>query len=131
MTKIVKVILFLLFAVAMHCVANNIFTDNQVEGQECITSYTIESQKVSSAQLPYLPEGELTNGVQSHQTITYRIQRISILEYFISLKALAHKQSLREGALARHQGRIYDSTISYFCHPACEYYVFALRRILI
>lgn len=121
----------MLFAIAIHCVADNIFTDKQVEGQECIMSYTVEPQKVSSAQLPYLPEGELTNGCQSHQTITSRIQRISLLEYFISLKTLVHKQSLIEGALAQHQGRIYDSTTSCFCHPACEYYVFALRRILI
>lgn len=131
MARLVKIILFLLFAVAIHCVADNNFTDNSVENQEYALSYTIESQKVSSAQMPYLPEGEVSHGGQSHQTVTSRLQRINLLEYSISLKALVHKQSLREDALVQHQGRIYDTTTSYYCHPACEYYVFALRHILI
>lgn len=131
MAKLVKVILFFLFAVTIHCVADNIFTDKPVDNQDCVLPYTIETQKVSNAELPYLPEGELSNGGQSHQTVTSRLQRINLLEYSISLKALTHQQSLREAALVQHQGKLYDTTTSYYCHSAREYYVFALRRILV
>lgn len=121
----------MLFAVTLHCVAYNLFTDPQTEDAENALTYVVDSQKVSSTQLPYLPEGELSAGIQLHQINASRIQRIHLLEYSTSLKALIHLQSLREAALAQHQGRIYDTTTSYYCHPASEYYVFALRRILI
>lgn len=131
MAKFVKVILFLLFAVAFHSVvANNFFAEKPVKMQECAFVHTIDSQKVTSAQLPYLPEGELSNAAQSHQIATSRIQRISLLEYSISLRTLAQKSLLREAALVQHWGRIYDTTTS-CCRPASEYYVFALRRIII
>lgn len=121
----------MLFAVALHCAAYNLFTDHQTDGEEDTLTYVIDSQKVSSAQLPYLPEGELSTGVQFHQINISRIQRIHLLEYATSLKTLIHLQSLREAALVQHQGRINDTTTSYNCHPASEYYVFALRHIII
>ncbi|WP_455584805.1 hypothetical protein [Bacteroides sp.] len=131
MAKFIKVILFLLFAVALHCVANNLFAEKPAETQEHAFVYNVDSQEVSNVQLPYLPEGELSSAAQSHQIVTTRIQRISLLKYSMSLKALTQKQSLRETALAQHWGHIYDTTTSYHCYPASEYYVFALRRIII
>ena len=130
MAKFVKVILFLLFAVTLHCVASNLFTEIPVEGQYDFT-YTTYAQKVTSAQLPYFPEGELSSAVQSHQIMTSRIQRINLLEYSMSLKALALKLSSREAVLVQHRGRLYGTTTSYYCHPSSEYYVFTLRRIII
>ena len=119
MAKFVKVILFLLFAVTLHCVASNLFTEIPVEGQYDFT-YTAYSQKVTSAQLPYFPEGELSSAVQSHQIMTSRIQRINLLEYSMSLKALALKLSSREAVLVQHRGRLYGTTTSYYCHPSCS-----------
>lgn len=86
---------------------------------------------MTSAQLPYFPEGELSSAVQSHQIMTSRIQRINLLEYSMSLKALALKLSSREAVLVQHRGRLYGTTTSYYCHPSSEYYVFTLRRIII
>ncbi|WP_221657704.1 hypothetical protein [Bacteroides salyersiae] len=131
MAKFVKVILFLLFAVTLHCVASNLFTEIPVESQEHDFTYAAYSQKVTSAQLPYFPEGELSSAVQSHQIMTSRIQRINLLEYSMSLKALALKLSSREAVLVQHRGRLYGTTTSYYCHPSSEYYVFTLRRIII
>ena len=131
MAKFVKVILFLLFAIALHSVAGNLSTEKSVETQKYDFACAAHSQKVTSAQLPYLPEGELSSATQSYQIMTSRIQRISLLEYSMSLKALALKLSSREAALVQHRGRIYGTTTSYYCHPASEYYVFALRRIII
>ena len=109
MAKFIKVILLLLFAVALHGVANNFFAEKPVETQEHAQVYKVDSQQVSTAQLPYLPEGELST----------------------SLRALAQQLQQRDAALAQHWGRIYDTTTSFSCHPASEYYVFALRRIII
>ena len=131
MAKFVKVILFLLFAVALYGVTGNLFTEIPVESQEHDLAPTEYSQKVTSAKLPYFPEGELSNATQSHQIMTSRIQRINLLEYSISLKTLALKLSSREAVLVQHRGRLYDTTTSYYCHPSSEYYVFTLRRIII
>lgn len=131
MDKFIKVILFLLFAVAFHGVANDFFAEKSVKTPEHVLMYKVDTQQVSTAQLPYLPEGELSSAAQSHQIATSRIQRINLLEYSISLKALAQQLQQREAALAQHWGRIYDTTTSFYCHPASEYYVFALRRIII
>ena len=76
MAKFIKVILLLLFAVALHGVANNFFAEKTVETQEHAQVYKVDSQQVSTAQLPYLPEGELSSASQSHQIATSRIQRI-------------------------------------------------------
>ena len=131
MAKFIKVILLLLFAVALHGVANNFFAEKPVETQEHAQVYKVDSQQVSTAQLPYLPEGELSSASQSHQIAASRIQRINLLEYSTSLRALAQQLQQRDAALAQHWGRIYDTTTSFSCHPASEYYVFALRRIII
>lgn len=130
MAEFIKAILFLLFAVIIHR-GDSIFTDKPVDKQEHEFVYALDMQKVSTAKLPLLPDAELSNCVQTHCISTSRIQRTHLLEYSISLKALAQIQLLREAALAHHQGRIYDSTTSYYGHPASKYYVFALRRILI
>ncbi len=104
MAKFIKVILLLLFAVALHGVANNFFAEKTVETQEHAQVYKVDSQQVSTAQLPYLPEGELSSASQSHQIATSRIQRINLLEYSTSLRALAQQLQQRDAALAQHWG---------------------------
>lgn len=133
MTKYVKVILFLLLTVALYGVSSNIFTENQVEQDEHIT-YSIKQQgQISSPDFPYIPVAELTN-LQAHQisvTRIQRVQRMQLEEYFTSLKSAIQCCADRENSLSQHRGRIYDTTTSYDCQPSSEYYVFALRRILI
>lgn len=131
MDKYVKVILSVLFAMILYGMTDNFSADQQVESQRYALVCKAESQELSSAQLPYLPEGELTSAAQSHQVVTPRVQRASFLEYSLLLKSLMQKLSVREGALSQHWGRIYDTTTSYKCHSVSDYYVFALRRIII
>lgn len=135
MVKCVKVILVFLFAVLLHNAANDFFTGHTVKEDDSVTlalSANIPEAVVATAQMPYLPDAELAGtGMQLHQITLSRIQRINASEYLLSLKSLAQKLVEREAALTQHQGRIYNTTTSYFCHPASEYYVFALRRIIV
>ncbi len=66
MAKFVKVILFLLLAVALHGVAGNVFTEKQVEQPEHAVTYSMKPQgQINAPESPYLPVAELTN-LQSH-----------------------------------------------------------------
>ena len=131
MAKFVKVILFLLLAVALHGVAGNVFTEKQVEQPEHAVTYSMKPQgQINAPESPYLPVAELTN-LQSHQISVTRIQRVQIGEYFSSLRNVLQCCADRDNSLSQHWGRIYNTTTSYYCQPASEYYVFTLRHIII
>ena len=56
MAKFVKVILFLLLAVALHGVAGNVFTEKQVEQPEHAVTYSMRPQgQINAPESPYLP----------------------------------------------------------------------------
>ena len=132
MAKFVKIILFLLLAMTIHCVADNLFTDKPVKGETTTHIKNVKSSEISKPEFPFLPEGELASAAQNYQGATSnRVLRTSMKEYSLTLRMLVQKILLREAALAQHWGRIYDTTVSYCCCPASEYYVFALRRIII
>lgn len=135
MARLLTLVLFLLFAVGFFGVANGSVAAGQAEESVHASMFaggTYEKGFVSSSKLPYLSEAELAGGCTPLHQITWsRVQRTHVLEYSLSLKALVHRLASREAALSHHWGRIYDTTTSYHCHPASQYYVFALRRILI
>ena len=59
MAKFVKVILFLLLAVALHGVAGNVFTEKQVEQPEHAVTYSMKPQgQINAPESPYLPVAE-------------------------------------------------------------------------
>ncbi len=131
MAKFVKVILFLLLAVALHGVAGNVFTEKTVgQAENDITYSVIQHGQISTPEFPCSPVAELTN-LQSHQISVTRIQRVQLGEYFTTLKNLLQCCAERDNSLSQHLGRIYDTTTSYYCQPASEYYVFTLRHIII
>lgn len=131
MEKIVKVILFLLLSVALHGVVGNAFTEKPVNEKENAITYSLEKQgRFNSPDTPCFPIAELTN-LQSHQLSVTRIQRVQMGEYFSTLKNLLQCCADRDNSLSQHLGRIYNTTTSYYCQPPSEYYVFALRHIII
>ena len=131
MAKFVKVILFLLLTVAFHSIAGNVSTEKMVDKQGCDITYAMEPQgQINAPESPYLPVAELTN-LQSHQISVTRIQRVQIGEYFSSLRNVLQCCADRDNSLSQHWGRIYNTTTSYYCQPASEYYVFTLRHIII
>lgn len=132
MAKFVKIVFLMLFAVAFYTAANSSFVDSSTKQGSSMLSLNTVQAKVSAAQRPYFPEAELaSNALQTYQVMMSRIQRVNVLEYTLSLKNLIQQLASRIAALAHHSGRIYDTTTSYYCHPASEYYVFALRHIII
>ena len=83
-------------------------------------------------QLPYLPDAELA-GMGGH------VHSLTILPYpaffyygiYLFIKGLGDKLAQREAVLSLHREKLFDATAYYRCQPVCEYYIFALRRILI
>ena len=116
----------MLFAVALHSVANDYFAEKQAEQDIYMAMSTMKGdthETVSSPQTPYFPDAELAGtGIQTHQIAMSRI---------FSLKALAQRLADRDAVLSQHWGKLYETTTSYCCHPVSEYYVFALRRIIV
>lgn len=83
----------MLFAVALHSVANDYFAEKQAEQDIYMAMSTMKGdthETVSSPQTPYFPDAELAGtGIQTHQIAMSRIQRIQAAESIFSLKALA------------------------------------------
>lgn len=137
MAKFVKVILSLLFVVAFNGAVNDFSVVEQAERQiDAICVMTLDQTTSGSVigvdEPPYLPEAELLNNCAlTYQITMSRIQRVNVAEYVLSLKGLVQTLANRVAALSQHFGRIYDTTTSYYCHPSSNYYVFALRRIII
>ena len=86
--------------------------------------------QINAPESPYLPVAELTN-LQSHQISVTRIQRVQIGEYFSSLRNVLQCCADRDNSLSQHWGRIYNTTTSYYCQPASEYYVFTFMRWIV
>lgn len=125
----------MLFAVALYAAANEVSAmKNADEKAHMVLPVQNEGVQatLSAVQLPYFPDAELAGtGMQIQQITTSRLQRINVLEYIFSLKSLSQKLADRDAVLSQHRCRLYDTTTSYYCHPASEYYVFALRRIIV
>lgn len=86
----------------------------------------------TSPRLPYLPVAELTSNTGHIQSLVMsRVQRSYIAEYIFSLKDWVAKLAQREAVLSLHKEKLFDVTAYCRCRPACEYYIFTLRRILI
>lgn len=131
MAKYIKIIMFLLLTFVLHGVVSNVFTDSQVETQEHAIPLSMKlPQQISTPDYPCTPVAELTN-LQGQQQSVSRIQRVQLGEYFSSLKNALQCCAYCENSLSQHLRRIYNTTTSYDCQPSSEYYVFALRRIII
>lgn len=131
MAKFVKVILLLLFVVALYGVADDVSAIQAEHQTHAITSDRMTHESVvSQSDFSFLPEAELFGGsVPSHHVAMSRVQRAHQMQYSLSLKAFVQQIAKYAEVLSQHQGRIYTTTT--YCHPASQYYVFALRRIII
>lgn len=133
MRKFVKVILFLLFSIAFNSMINDSSAVRAEQDAHAVAAMSGDQGSiVASTHSTFLPEAELAGGCSpSHQVTMSRMQRIHLTEYSFSLKEVLRNLANCEASLSQHQGRIYDTTTSYYCHPSSQYYVFALRRIII
>lgn len=60
-----------------------------------------------------------------------RIQRHNEQNIHFSLRLLLYYHSLRQGGLLKDKECLFPSTLVHYVIPSCEYYVFAMRKILI
>lgn len=138
MAKYLRFIGFLVFAFALWQTASDMFIGRTIDEGKCVNekAAVIYHQQTETCiavpQLPYLPEAELAGFSGQSQLLTFlRMQRSSATDCIFSLKDWMNMLSLREAVLTLHREKLYDATAYYRCNPVCEYYIFALRRILI
>lgn len=135
MERVLKTILLSLLIVTLHGTINNISATEIVSGdtsisvlQQSVRQYSLESLKS-----PFSPKVELgSTGFHLSQTITSKLQRSFLGGLLFSLKPIGRILAERESLLFKHKVRVFDiSALVSVTHPASEYYVFALRRIVI
>lgn len=137
MVQFLRFIVFLVLALSLWQTAGNAFPVKKGDARKYVaengvTVYHQEETCVSAPQLPYLPDAELSGmSGQSHVLSLSRIQRFITIEYLFSLKDWLDKLAQWEAVLSLHREKLYDTTAYYRCQPACEYYIFMLRRIVI
>lgn len=137
MVKFLKFIGLLVLALALWQTAGDAFAVKKGDAgkhmaENAAAVYHQGEACVSAPQLPYLPDAELSGiSGQSHLLSLARIQRFITTEYLFSLKEYAGKRTQCEAVLSLHREKLYDTTAYCHCQPACEYYIFTLRRILI
>ena len=100
----------------------------------CATKYNVEQGSISSSSIPNIQDGEVANGIsfpvqlslRNNSTNSLRLRNTSS-PILISGK-LYHRNSTRVGDSYSKQ---YELSSPFFCTPPCEYYIFALRRLII
>jgi len=91
----------------------------------------VDADVVSSAIDRYATTTEHQDNMASdHGTLDLRIRRAEELQQNF-LKILIGRFSLREEILATDRAKIFPSNPIHCVSPACHYFVFTLRRILI
>lgn len=143
MARFLRFIGFLVLALALWQTASDTFIGRPIDDGKCVNEKCVNEKAtviyhqqketcIAVPQLPYLPEAELAGFSGQSQLLTFlRIQRSSALDCIFSLKGWVNMLSQREAVLTLHREKLYDATAYYRCNPVCEYYIFALRRILI
>lgn len=103
---------------------------------ECSNSHTYDDFTSDNKNLKYslyttcTSEVGLSEKLISQNTLdNLRIRRSFELSNW--LKGIIRSLSFREDGLVHGQNKIYYSSINHKVLPSCQYYVFALRRILI
>lgn len=156
MVKFVKLILILVLTSAFCGSVSDAFTVLAVDQTGIVSSEGLDNQSgatahsilateqdvqksidrqgsyISAPKLPYISDAEIASSGGTSQLLTFsRAQRLYTSEYILSLKDVVERIAHREDALSLHREKLFDTSAFYRCSPASEYYVFALRRIII
>lgn len=156
MVKFVKLILILVLTSAFYGSVSDAFTVLAVDQTGIVSSEGLDNKSgatahsilateqdvqksidrqgsyISAPKLPYISDAEIASSGGTSQLLTFsRAQRLYTSEYILSLKDVVERIAHREDALSLHREKLFDTSAFYRCSPASEYYVFALRRIII
>ena len=132
MARVIKSILSLLLIGVLHVAANNVLVkedlyDDSVDMQSSSCAYCFDNIK-----LPYLPDAELGSiGFYVQQNAPSRTSRTHFNGSAYSLRDIALIMAEREAMLTKHWQKDHGDYLLSITHPASEYYIFALRHIII
>lgn len=121
------------------CVVFLVGTVHHLEGelqerQHNTSAMTFQEESIDYIgvpQFPSSPVAEVVDGLQFQHVSSFRLQRVQLGQYRVSLKNVVHLLSNIEASLLRHSRRICDTTLAHSHQPSSEYYIFALRHIII
>lgn len=130
MARVIRSILFLLLVVVLHVTASSHIAEETLCNAPVVLSSSQHS--VDHAQLPYFPDAELGNTSFYLQEVgSDRTSRIFLGSAF-SLRSIIQLMAEHEAMLFKHWQKQNDvSFLSSIVHPISEYYIFALRHIII
>ena len=145
MAKFLKVILFLVLATAFCGSVSDAFTVQTVDEMVIAAQVSLGEEGVYAEEMMFGKEvifrlrnchicqmQNLQVPLELLSLLTFsRAQRSYTTEYILSLKDMIERLAHRDDVLSLHRSKLFDTSTSYRCHPACEYYVFTLRRIII
>ena len=145
MVKFLKLILFLLLSTVFGgsisdepvawAAEDNVFAYQETVIEEWgmrVEVIASSESYVSASQLPYMPDAEIENLGGAIQLLTFlRVQRSYTTEFLLSLKGVLIRMARHVGALSSQRLKLFDISTFGQLRPACEYYVFALRHIII
>lgn len=132
MNRYLKIILFFLITFLLPVGIHFSLATAEVretESYDVVYSYC-DDIHFAALSLPALPDGELSS-VQTLPVHIARIQRVLSHEYVVALRQALLSFSDSTNLLSMHLCRICSSTVSHRCVPSCQYYIFALRQILV
>lgn len=132
MERLLKYIMIVMLVSAAYNRANDVSAGIESEENTCSVPYTLaEPQAFSSHELPFLPEAELGGiGISACQNTDSRALRIIANLHQAALKSITRNISERQALLTKHWRKLCDYSVS-SSYPVCEYYIFALRHIII
>lgn len=133
MERIIKLILFFLLAVVLHVSVNDNLVREDLSEEILSLSYSSQQYSVDSIRLPYLPDGELGGvGLYLQQPVSSRTHRIYFEGFAYSLRDIVQVMADRDAMLFGHWQKLSNrALLSSITHPVSEYYVFALKHIII
>lgn len=117
--------------VTLHGVTSNASTSQVEVVKHAIISSSTHQQKVKAPEFPYFPVADLSCNLQTHQVSTTRVHRIQAGEYLFFFKNILLNYANKEASSLLNWSRISGTITSYYYNQTGEYYVFALRHIII
>lgn len=141
-TRLLRIIFALMLVCTFGSVASYVSSSETawvVDDASLVASraiHTAESADVSSAfstpALPYMPDAEMgACGFVNQFFLSLRAQRSQLLHYLQVMRSSLELISHRMAQISHLQERDYYMLSLTFARHACEYYVYALRHIII
>jgi len=132
MARIIKSILSLLLIGVLHVAANNILVKENLYDGSADMPFSPCEYCFDNIKLPYLPDAELGSiGFYIQHNAHSRTSRTHFSGSAYSLRDIALLMAEREAMLIKHWQKVHDDYLFSITHPVSEYYIFALRHIII